>query len=414
MKKIIFLSFILVFLHTAFVYADVNVQGTYTAVLESGSVAEKFDIVFVGDGFKDNEQALFNQKVEEAVVGMRNRSPYKENMCYFNIWRVNVISQESGCDHPLQSIYKNTELNCTYGNNAPGNPERLITTSTPWLCEEAGDYAPGSDAIYVLVNDQQWGGGSGSIVTACIGPGFETIVTHELGHFVGHLADEYDYGYSGCYSGAEPWQVNITKQTNPTLIKWKDLILPGTPIPTLVDNPPGVVGLWQGAYYYTCGVYRPQFTCHMKTTASEFCAVCTREMEKIMNVNCSICDTYPGICILLHKKLMVYCPIKGPFPGCPRCPGCRGCPFDFENIKSEVILEGVDARKYVLEILNDAGKVVAKGEQIKENVVKASFEQNPKENYSLQLSPVQKDMKAELLNISVDITQNGKQVQVFY
>ena len=41
MKKIIFLSFILVFLHTAFVYADVNVQGTYTAVLESGSVAEK-------------------------------------------------------------------------------------------------------------------------------------------------------------------------------------------------------------------------------------------------------------------------------------------------------------------------------------------------------------------------------------
>ncbi len=417
MKKIIFFNIILALLCTAFAYADVDIQPNgaynYYTVLQNGSVADKYDIVFIGDGFRLEEQDLFNQKVEEAVNGMRDRSPYKEYMCSFNIWRVNVISEESGCDHPLQNIYKNTELNCTYGDNTPGNPERLITTSTPWLCNEAADYAPGRQAVYVLCNDMQWGGGAGEIVTACIGLGFETIVTHELGHHVGGLADEYDYGYPGCYSGGEPSKVNITIQTNPTLIKWKDLILPGTPIPTTVDNPPGVVGLFEGAAYHTCGVYRPQFTCHMKETGSEFCTVCTRELKRIMGENCTWCEKYPGICGWLHKKLAVICPIKWKLPGCGRCPVCYSCPFEFEDIKSQVILTGVDSRKYVLEVLNAEGKVIAKGEQLKENSIQVSFKQNVKENYSLQLSPVQNDMKTERLNIDVSISQNGKELQFY-
>lgn len=413
MKKIIFLNFILGLLCVSLAYADVNVQGTYYTVLQNGSVADKYDIVFIGDGFRDTEQNLFNQKVEDAVNGMRNRSPYKENMCGFNIWRVNVISQESGCDHPLQNSYKNTELNCTYGNNALGNPERLITTSTPWLCYEAAAYAPGAEAVFVLVNDQQWGGGSGNIVTACIGPGFETIVTHELGHFVGRLADEYDYGYPGCYSGGEPSAVNITIQTDPNLIKWKDLILPGTPIPTTVDDPPGVVGLWGGAYYHTCGVYRPQFTCHMRTTASEFCKVCSRHLSKVLGGGCTICDKFPGICAKLYMKVAVICPIRWPFPGCGKCPVCLSCPFKFENIKSEVILEGLNSRKYILEVINENGKVVATGESFKDNSIKLSFEQNSSMNYYLQLMPAQKGMQAEMLNMNVNIKQNGRQLQFY-
>jgi len=422
MRKHILSIIITIILNFSFAYANVDIQPNgalnYYAVLVNGSVADKYDIVFVGDGFTAAQQDLFNQKVEEAVNAMRNRSPYKEFMCSFNIWRVNVLSEESGCDHPLQNSFKNTELNCTYGNNAPGNPERLITTSTPWLCYEAGDYAPGRQAVYVLVNDMQWGGGSGSIVTSCIGAGFEGIITHELGHFVGGLADEYDYGYSGCYPGGEPSQVNVTIQTNSSLIKWKDLILPGTPIPTTVDNPPGVVGLWEGGKYYTCNIYRPQFTCHMKTTGSEFCAVCKRELQRILAQTCTFCDRFPGICAILHKQFVAICkyPLKWPFPGCPRCPVCLTCPFELGDIKSQVILEGVNPRNYTLEVLNSEGKVIAAGQPLKENGIQATFEQNNKVQYFLRLSPVQKDvdlMQAEVLNISVSVFQNGKETMLY-
>src|SRR6267142_1587570 len=98
------LSLLAVLLMTPATPAAVNVLQNanglkYAAVLAGGPVGERYDIVFIGDGFKQNQQADFNARVNDAVTALRARLPYSDLMCAFNIWRVNVISTDSGVDH---------------------------------------------------------------------------------------------------------------------------------------------------------------------------------------------------------------------------------------------------------------------------------------------------------------------------
>jgi hypothetical protein len=44
--------------------------------------------------------------------------------------------------------------------------------------------------------------------------------------------------------------------------------------------PVGTVGLFEGADYYHCGVYRPEFDCRMRNTAKPFCGVCQQVIVK--------------------------------------------------------------------------------------------------------------------------------------
>jgi len=184
---------------------------TYTGILVNGSATSKFDIVFIGDGFQKGEQTAFNNKVNEAVAALQNRPGYSAHMCGFNIWRVNVLSTDSGIDHPKDGIAKNTELDCRYGNPAADEAERCIVTDSPAKCFEAAANAPARDAVFVLVNDTQWGGCAGNIVCSAIADGFDGLITHELAHKLGKLADEYDcYVCDGSddnrnYSGSDPW-----------------------------------------------------------------------------------------------------------------------------------------------------------------------------------------------------------------
>jgi len=65
----------------------------------SGSSATKFDVVFVGEGFKDSsvDILLFKQKVDEAIQCLSS-PPYARSA--FNFYRVRLVSKDSGSDHP--------------------------------------------------------------------------------------------------------------------------------------------------------------------------------------------------------------------------------------------------------------------------------------------------------------------------
>jgi hypothetical protein len=117
-----------------------------------------------------------------------------------------------------------------------------------------------------------------------------------LGHAAFGLADEYEY-WAGCgidttqdtYTGGEPSEPNVTIDTNRATIKWGDLILPTTPLPTTSNAdcsvcdpqpnpfPPDTVGAYEGARYFHCGIYRPQFNCMMRNLTA-FCAVCQQQI----------------------------------------------------------------------------------------------------------------------------------------
>jgi hypothetical protein len=164
-----------------------------------------------------------------------------------------------------------------------------------------GTWAPEWDQAVVIVNSTMWGGTGGSVAVTSVAPGWQGIVIHETGHSAFGLADEYEY-WAGCgadtdrdhHPASEPAQPNVTVQTSLPSLKWNDLVEPGTPIPTtqnancaFCDNQPNpepehTVGLYEGAHYYHCDAYRPQFHCMMRNLASYFCAVCRAEVENTL------------------------------------------------------------------------------------------------------------------------------------
>src|SRR4030095_3035617 len=61
------------------------------------------------------------------------------------------------------------------------------------------------------------------------------IFVHEFGHHLAGLADEYytsDVAYLPAADRVEPWEPNATAMLDPAALKWKDLVTPGTSLPT--------------------------------------------------------------------------------------------------------------------------------------------------------------------------------------
>lgn len=418
MKNLLILIFGIIFYNTPIV-AQVNVLtnadgSQYTSILTSGSTARKYDIVFIGDGFTAEQQDIFNQAVNDAVQAMRNLSPYRENMCSFNIWRVNVISNESGTDDPNRGINRDTELDTRYGNAANREAVRCVTTNSPDKCNEAAGYAPARDAVFVLINDRGFGGCAGAMVFSTIGPGFAGIITHELGHKVLTLADEYDcYRCDGTdngnrYMGGEVPALNLTSVLDRATTKWAGLIDAATPLPTLINNPPGVVGLWEGGGYFGLGMYRAQQTCHMRTTGSPFCAVCMAAGQARLGSFCTFCDRNPSFCDLIRLRDIIWVrirperPIRIPFP-----PVCLSCPdFDrLEKYKYRVVLDDINPKLYKVSIVNDEGNVIAElnGKEI-------NFERNAKENYFISVTALDKTLAVKDIKLKPQFFENGKKV----
>ncbi|MBL0743438.1 M64 family metallopeptidase [Chryseolinea lacunae] len=399
-------------------FATVNVQvngdGTrFTSVLYNGSSTLKYDIVFVGDGFTSSatDQTRFNNAVLSAVDALRHKEPYATNLCGFNVWRVNVISAQSGVDHPVTGVSKNTELNCTFGDNI-SQPERVIFSTTPPRVTEAANFAPAYEAVYVLVNDEQYGGAAGDIVYTSLNTSMQEVVVHELGHFVGHLADEYpcyfcDGRAEPPYSGPEPDAVNLTLQTNRAAIKWKNFIQPATPLPTTVNTPAGVVGLWAGGGYSPTGIYRPQQDCLMRALNLELCAVCSGALTNILHPTCTACERAPGslACMLsqLRKKFYVY------KPKIIRIPECCFCPLGLDSFEERMeITLSINTKQYAIEVITADGKKVDATVRDTDKGATISFAENTNVAYFLSIAPLQ--TLNEAAPVDVTLARGGKQV----
>lgn len=139
---------------------------------------------------------------------------------------------------------------------------------------------PDWDTIIVIVNDSTYGGTGGQVSVVSTAPGAMIPTSqHEFGHTFGKLADEYTTPYPGfptCSdaSGDRPCEANVTDVTNRNSIKWRHWIEASTPIPTPPQSQgPDFVGLFQGARYFSTGMYRPGRQCMMQSLAFPFCKV---------------------------------------------------------------------------------------------------------------------------------------------
>ncbi|WP_329788780.1 M64 family metallopeptidase [Lentzea sp. DG1S-22] len=243
-----------------------------TKVFGDRDSSDAFDLVFVGDGYTADDLATYTANVQSKWDELSAVEPFATYKAYFNVWQVNVISNESGVDHdPTKGIAKDTALDMGFwcqGRDA--NTERLLCVNETKAKEYAA-LAPQADQVIALGNTAKYGGAGGSVATAAgSNASAGQIAIHELGHSIGGLADEYDYPYA-TYTGTEPREFNVTK--DPTGAKWGEYL--GQPSP---DG--GVIAPVEGARYYKNGLYRPTENSIMRTLGKQFNSIGRDAMVK--------------------------------------------------------------------------------------------------------------------------------------
>jgi hypothetical protein len=280
-----------------------------TQILKSGPPGAKTNIAVLGDGFAAGDQTAYNDKVKELLLdGVFGHDYFYEDKSAFNIFRVNLISVDSGVS---QRVYNEN------GTPTDASDDTIVSTTirnTPlgyiysgswahcWLEGGAGTgtkvqnaldaWVPDYDLVVVILNETGFGGcGGGGFQIVTRGSGW-AVMAHEFGHGTGGLADEY-CANPGTYSGGEPGAPNITINTNRATLKWKQFVAPTTPIPTGTGSCAGYTagakpagwsdsddaGLFEGGGTWSRGIYRPVINCRMRGNSPPYCPVCYTRMK---------------------------------------------------------------------------------------------------------------------------------------
>lgn len=239
--------------------------------------ANRLDLVVLGDGYTVSEQAKFADDAYGFLTAMFGQEPYKEYLPYFNVYRVDVISAESGASHPERGALKTTAFGAAYNCRAI---QRLICVNIASVNTVLARSVPPQlrDLAIVIVNDSEYGGAGGGVAVVSTNPGAVEIILHELGHSLGLLGDEYVGGGGVCDTREWPYP-NVTTQTGRSAIKWSYWIDAATPVPTS-STAAAVPGLYTGASYCDSGQYRPTYDSKMRTNGRPFDQINTEQLIK--------------------------------------------------------------------------------------------------------------------------------------
>ncbi|MBZ4319245.1 M64 family metallopeptidase [Streptomyces huiliensis] len=281
---------------------DGAVVGT-TKIVDNGPANARWNLVIMGDGYRSTELGQFATNAQSFVNTLFATAPFTALRAAINVYRVDVRSNDSGADDPTAcggtGAAPNTYFDAAFCNNGT---RRLLTVNSSTALAVAGQQVPGWHMILVIVNSTVYGGSGGpSVAVFSLAPNANEIGLHEMGHSAFGLADEYEY-YLGCgvdtnrnvHPAVEPAEPNVTIDANHATNKWRDLVAPATAMPTTKNancsvcdpqpNPVGAatVGAFEGAHYYHCAAFRPQYNCRMRVLGQPFCAVCQRRIRQTL------------------------------------------------------------------------------------------------------------------------------------
>ena len=264
-----------------------------TQIFGSAPRNRAFNVALLAEGFTAAQQNDFNNACAAFVTAFRATPPFDELSPAINVFRINVSSTDSGADDPVSGggtgATARTYFDATFG--ATGIRRLLVCNATTVLTVAAAQ-VPDFTVAIVVVNSTIYGGSGGSVGTYSLAGGATEIAIHEMGHTAFGLADEYPYYAGGAETGhdhhppGEPGQPNVTLNTNRATLKWGWAVAATTALPTManpncaqVDGrastvPAGTVGTFEGAHYYHCGAYRPEYNCKMQALGIPFCHVC--------------------------------------------------------------------------------------------------------------------------------------------
>jgi hypothetical protein len=301
-------------------------------LFESGPPAEKVDLLFLGEGYSAEEAEKFLADARRLAAALFSVEPFKSRKSDFNVRAIVPPASKSGVHRVRANEPRRTPMSVEYNIF---DSERYVLTLDNRALRDIASAAP-YEFVEILVNERTYGGGGifGLHSTAAAGNAFAAyLVIHEFGHHFAALGDEYytsPVAYeTGGETHAEPWEPNITALHDPATLKWRDLVEPGTPLPTPWDKAKyeersrayqkkraelrakgvpeeemeqlfreqkaweeaffatqkhaGKVGAFEGASYEPRGLYCPEIDCIMFSRNDVgFCEVCSRAIEKVI------------------------------------------------------------------------------------------------------------------------------------
>jgi len=313
-------------------HSDPPTVASVWAVMQNGPPSEKVDLLLLGDGYNRGEMDKWHADAKRLTEILFSQPPFREHRSAFNVWAIDTPAEESGVSIPSDNVWRHSPLGATY--DAFGSERYVLTFDNKRLRDIAA--AAPYEFMEIVVNDRKYGGGGIFNLYATVAADNSStpyVFVHEFGHHFAGLADEYytsDVAYTKDEVHPEPWEPNAT--VDPQAGKWKDLIEPGTPLPTpwakdefeafekkiqaerheiraqhraegemealfaselartapLLARPPygNKVGAFEGADYQAHGYYRPESDCMMFTRNAKrgFCAVCRRAIDRIIEM----------------------------------------------------------------------------------------------------------------------------------
>jgi IgA Peptidase M64/Peptidase M64 N-terminus len=307
--------------------------GPLMRLMVNGPSSTKVDLLLLCDGYTAAQRGDFEKDARRMMALLFATSPFKERMRDFNVWGLCAPSAESGISRPSTGIHRRSRVGSTY--DAFGS-ERYILTFDNHSFRDVASFAP-YDFVEILVNGKTYGGGGifglyGTVAAKSLWAPY--VFVHEFGHHFAGLADEYFTSESATLPAQgrpEPWEPNVTAATELEKLKWRQLVTPGTPVPTpwkkqqfetrdrelqalrkqirsekrpekdmdalflqtkkemtaLLDHDTnsGKVGTFEGAAYESTGYYRPEEDCVMFSRNDvPFCRVCQNAITQVINL----------------------------------------------------------------------------------------------------------------------------------
>lgn len=312
--------------------ADLIHTNNIFTLMENGPAEKKVDIVVLGDGYTAEEMGKFRDDAKRLIDALFSVEPYKSRKSDFNVRAVETPGSVSGVTRPHFGIFKRTPLSVHYSSF---DSERYALTYDNRTVRDAASAVP-YEFMIILMNERTYGGGGIYRLYASLAADnafADYLIIHEFGHHFAALSDEYYTSQVSYETGekvtVEPWEPNVTALLDQDNLKWKDLIKPGTPIPTPWDKEEfdaysisiqkerqqlrdtrakeeemealfqkekekeaamiskmkyaSTTGVFEGAAYMAKGMYRSAINCIMFTRDLTFCPVCQRSISRVID-----------------------------------------------------------------------------------------------------------------------------------
>ncbi len=273
-------------LSSGYVSTDFSQDGKIT-VMQRASQGKGIPVVLMGDGFADRDIAdgTYQTIMEKTMENLFSEEPIKSLRDYFTIYSVKAVSKNDNVGEGYSTVFSCVPDPQTSGINADAgmvmNYVRKVEgiDSLNTLAVVILNTNIHKGVTYLYRNQKtnkplQFAIAFCPVIESLNSELFRTVLVHEaIGHGLGKLADEYGYKENGSPTTEETeelktyhtynWLKNVDATNDEENVDWHAFI-------NDQRFASEDIGVYEGGYTYTLGIYRPTTESMMNSNSSPF------------------------------------------------------------------------------------------------------------------------------------------------